>query len=223
MFATLLESGARRDRREGSISLSALLHVALMAGGVLLTSERVVEIPEVIPDTIFFIQPRRPLPAQRDGPTDAGGMPSAPRVDPTTLVLSEIPLDGEFQTVDTFPSSAIGGEPEGNPLAEPSGSGLFAAATVEKTALPLPGNRSPAYPEMLRAAGIEGSALMQFVIDTAGIVEPSSITILRTDHELFATAARRALLRHRFLPAEVAGHKVRMLVEQRFEFAIERR
>lgn len=95
------------------------------------------------------------------------------------------------------------------------------ATQVEKAALPLPGNPVPSYPGVLRTAGIEGGVTVRFVIDTAGRIEPTSIVVLRTDHELFTAATLRALRTHSFLPAEAGGIRVRMLVEQRFEFTFD--
>jgi TonB family protein len=103
------------------------------------------------------------------------------------------------------------------------GAGPLSAGQVEKPALAIPGNARPLYPEMLRRAGIEGSVLMRFVIDTSGTVEPQSVQVVRADQELFAASVRSALRQHRFLPAEAAGRKVRMLVEQRFDFALNAR
>jgi protein TonB len=221
MFATLLESGARRERRQGSISVSTLLHVALLAGGVLLTpgrraDEGIVEGPR----PIMFIQPYRRLPSRGGNGHGAVGTPPAPPLGEIPIVAIDEP-GLQFANDDTLSFSPIPGSPSGRAAGIPLGTGdIFAAATVEKPALPLPGNRPPIYPEMLRVAGIEGSALLQFVIDTTGRVEPSSLTVLSADNELFAAAARAALLGHRFIPAEVAGRNVRMLVQQRFDFAI---
>ena len=224
MFATLLESGASRARREGWISVSTLLHIGLTTGGVLLTTQpRVADTADVPRDTIVFVDPGPRSPSQRREPSGGGGMPSVPIPNPTIVIPNELSLGGDQLSIDTFPSSAITGLAGGDShTGTPSGNDIFAATTVEKPALPLPGNKPPVYPEMLRTAGIEGSALMQFIIDTTGSVEPLSISTRQSDHDLFTSAVRAALLRHRFLPAEVGGHKVRMLVEQRFDFAIQR-
>ena len=48
----------------------------------------------------------------------------------------------------------------------------------------------------------------------------ASFKVIRTTHELFATAVKNALPRMRFIPAEVGDKKVRQLVQQPFSFAI---
>jgi protein TonB len=46
--------------------------------------------------------------------------------------------------------------------------------------------------------------------------------VLKTTHELFASAVRNALPNMKFLPAEVGGRKVKQLVQQPFVFAIQK-
>jgi len=59
-----------------------------------------------------------------------------------------------------------------------------------------------------------------FVVDTTGRADVASFKVIRTTHELFATAVKNALPRMRFIPAEVGDRKVRQLVQQPFSFAI---
>ena len=93
---------------------------------------------------------------------------------------------------------------------------------VEKAAAAIPGSGAPAYPEMLKSSGVEGEALVQFVVDTTGRAELGSFKVLRASHDAFGQAVRAALPRMRFLPAEIGGRKVRMLVQQPFAFALNR-
>ena len=96
------------------------------------------------------------------------------------------------------------------------------AFEVEKAAAAIPGTPPPAYPEMLKASGIEGDAMVQFVVDTLGRAEPGSFKVLKSTHDAFGQSVRAALPRMRFLPAEAGGRKVRMLVQQSFAFALNR-
>ncbi|MGH7616301.1 MAG: energy transducer TonB family protein, partial [Gemmatimonadaceae bacterium] len=63
---------------------------------------------------------------------------------------------------------------------------------------------------------------VQFRVDTLGLVDPASIMILSTTHDLFSRAVREALGGFRFRPAEVNGRKVVALAEMPFQFAIRR-
>jgi protein TonB len=83
-----------------------------------------------------------------------------------------------------------------------------------------PNSATPSYPDILRQAGVEGEALVSFVVDTTGRVDLSSFTVVRTTHELFAKAVKDALPRMRFIPAEIGDRKVKQLVQQPFSFAI---
>jgi len=91
---------------------------------------------------------------------------------------------------------------------------------VEKPVMQAPNSAQPAYPDILRQAGVEGEALVSFVVDTTGRADPGSFKVIRTTHELFATAVKNALPRMRFIPAEVGDKKVKQLVQQPFSFAI---
>jgi protein TonB len=73
---------------------------------------------------------------------------------------------------------------------------------------------------MLKAGGIEGEVLAQFVVDTTGRAEAGTFKVLKSSHELFTVAVRNALPSMRFLTAEVGGRKVKQLVQQPFTFAI---
>ena len=92
---------------------------------------------------------------------------------------------------------------------------------VDVPILALPGT-APRYPSMLQSAGVEGDVRAQFVVDTLGRVEPGSVRVLETTHDLFASAVRDALSRARFKTAQAGGHKVRQLAEQVFTFRISR-
>jgi TonB family protein len=80
----------------------------------------------------------------------------------------------------------------------------------------------PRYPESLRQAAIDGHVLVQFKVDTLGKIDPASVTILSSTHELFSRAVRDALGGFQFRPAEVNGHRVIAMAQMPFEFAIRR-
>jgi protein TonB len=84
------------------------------------------------------------------------------------------------------------------------------------------GSAAPRYPESLRIAGVEGKVVAQFVVDFEGRVEDGTVRIVRSDNSLFDEAVRAALTRMRFTPAEIAGRKVRQLVQMPFVFALSR-
>jgi TonB family protein len=81
--------------------------------------------------------------------------------------------------------------------------------------------RAP-YPESLRGRGRErsGNAILEFMVDTTGRVDLSTVTVVQTDHDAFAAAARSVLASLRFFPAQQAGKKIRATVKMPFHFSI---
>jgi protein TonB len=94
------------------------------------------------------------------------------------------------------------------------------AAEVERMAVPYDDNPRPRYPFSLLSMGVEGNVVVQFVVDSGGKADMRSLRVLRSTHELFTRAVRAVLPRLRFLPAEVGGSKVEVLVEQPFQFSV---
>lgn len=91
---------------------------------------------------------------------------------------------------------------------------------VEKPVMAATGSAFPTYPSSLRSAGIEGEAIVSFVVDTTGLADASSLKIIKTTDPLFAESVAAALPDLRFTPALVGGRKVRQLVMQPFVFQI---
>ena len=90
---------------------------------------------------------------------------------------------------------------------------------VERQARP-PAGMAPRYPDMLRSANVEGDVVAQFVVDTTGRVDMSTVKILKSTHDLFTNAVRGALQTARFTPAELGNVRVRQLVEMPFPFRL---
>ena len=73
------------------------------------------------------------------------------------------------------------------------------------------------YPAALRQAGMEGSALVQFVVDTSGRVDPQSVTVISSTNALFATAAIEVAKKARFSPGRNADEGVMQAVPVRVQ------
>lgn len=98
----------------------------------------------------------------------------------------------------------------------------FTLTDVDTTAARDPESAAPAYPVVLKSRGIEGAAVVRFVVDTTGRADPASFQLIETNHPLFGTAVRDALPGMKFRPASIGARKVRQLVEQPFIFRIVR-
>jgi protein TonB len=238
MFQQLLESNVVRRPRLGGSLVSTIAHAALIAGLVALTATartHPIEQPEVrVPFVKVATPPSTP---QAAAPRTSGGRPSftsslAPSTPP--LIINAVILDG-LPPID-FTRSVVGdqdfartrpagGTPDGivggTGLSDPNGA--WSAEQVDRPVILAPGSPAPAYPDALRAAGIAGSVMMEFVVDTAGRVESGSPRVLTTDHEAFSASVRAVLSRLRFLPAEAQGRKVRQLVRLPFRFDLQSR
>ena len=80
----------------------------------------------------------------------------------------------------------------------------------------------PQYPDELRQAGIEGTVLLEFVIDTMGRVEEESIKILRSTNTAFEAPAREVIRKSLYSSGRIRGQAVRVLVSQALGFTIQR-
>jgi TonB family protein len=100
--------------------------------------------------------------------------------------------------------------------------GVYNEAVVDRIVEARRTNPLPSYPETLRRRGLEGTFIVQFVVDTTGRVVEDGIRFPPTMHELFARSVRLALRRSRFLPAQIAGQVVQQLVVQEYRFVLVR-
>ncbi len=243
MFDSLLESRAKTPTRLGGSLASTMVHALLIGGAVALTANA-----EVAPDaererpTVFTtikVKPPAPEPP-RDQPRDAAAASRATDSPPPVGVIAPVaPVDIPDVLLPPDLSKAVTSDDDlhalsrgrGRPDGVVGGTGtvegrgaddVFPRDAVDRSVVLMPGSASPRYPELLRASGVQGGVMMEFVVDTAGRAEPGSLRVLQSDHPLFAEAVKSALIRMRFVPAEVAGRKVRQLVQQPFGFALNR-
>lgn len=228
MLTQLLETKQATQRKTGGTLLSVALHLVVIAVAIQLTHKtatawggkpvEVIVRPVPKPDTPAPIVTKRPLTAVATA-APALGFQVLPRVvdiPPVNLGNAKTNLP-DWTGTGTPGGLSTGTAGVTGPIEQ---SAPYFAFQVEKAAAAIPGSASPAYPEMLKSAGVEGDALIQFVVDTLGRVEPGSFKVLRSTHDAFGESVRAALPRMRFLPAEAGGTKVRMLVQQPFAFAL---
>lgn len=98
---------------------------------------------------------------------------------------------------------------------------VFSVLAVDSEVVRYP-SAAPAYPKALLEGGVEGSVEAEFVVDTTGRVDLTTIRILRSSHEEFSASVQAALAGASFRPAWRNLRKVRQLVSQRFAFRIYR-
>ena len=93
---------------------------------------------------------------------------------------------------------------------------------LDQMAQQIPGTGKLRYPDAMRSANREGEVLAQFVVDAKGMVETSTLMVLKSTDPAFTKAVAEALPTMRFTPARVKGTPVKQLVEQPFTFALAR-
>jgi len=104
---------------------------------------------------------------------------------------------------------------DSTPLA-PEGAAYTVASVGEPPVLQnraeLPAIMRNLYPPLLRVAGMGGRVRVEFVVDRAGRVVPSSIHTLASSHPMLTTATENALEQFRFRPGRVvSGGDVRLV------------
>jgi protein TonB len=98
--------------------------------------------------------------------------------------------------------------------------GPYVKEEVDRIVRPYSNNPKPIYPWRLQRQGVQGSFVAQFVVDSTGRVDESSMLFPPDAHSLFIDAVRQALRKSRYYPAEFGGRRVMQLVEQRFTFIL---
>ncbi len=234
MFDQLLETKAKKQRSTGGTVISVILHTALIAAAVVLTKktadalEKPKEEKVVLAENKKEPEPEKPKEQPKQVQQVAQVAPpkgfqvltppiEVPDVIPDVDLSRKATDEADFSGKGVQGGVAKGVEGGTGPVISDQ---PYFDFQVEKAAAAIPGSGSPAYPEMLKSSGVEGEALVQFIVDTTGRAELGSFKVLRASHDAFGQAVRAALPRMRFLPAEIGGRKVRMLVQQPFAFAL---
>lgn len=196
--------------RAASSAISIGTHAALGAAILLGPAS---QLPTAHPrvDSIAIVFPPKP----ESGKPERGIVFPIPGV-PGTVHVPEFPQP-EVPQIGAGLSAPIVGGPgprpdagQGNPWS------LFVDERIPQ-ALTQP---MPRYPELLRQAGVEGSVLLEAIIDTTGRVDSASLSVVFATNPEFAAAARESAKRTLFRPGRVNGRAVRISVRLPFEFRI---
>ena len=237
MFDILPASGVHSGVRPTSITTSIISHALVILLAVLATRGALDAPGMALPPAamLLFVPKPEPPPA-----------PVVPKTEPAPkLVIAEPPPKG-FQTVaapseiptiippvdlnqqpfdprDFTGIGVEGGVADGvvggtGPVARPDA--IYDATTILEGFAPaiLVAQPAPKYPRVLHSAGLSGTVMVEFVIDTIGQVETVSIRVVESTHRGFEDAARAAVLGARFQPARLGPHHVRQLTRQRVRF-----
>jgi TonB family protein len=170
---------------------------------------------EILPALYLYAPDRRPsVPRQFRLPVPAPpGLPEARGDDVIRAVLAEAP------------STSVPETTHGLPLPGPDEvlfDSVFSAIAVDSEVVRYPSSTAPVYPDGLMKVGMEGLVEVEFVVDTTGQVDMTTVRILRSTHPEFQASVEAALAGMQFRPAWRGWRRVRQLVQQRFAFRLVR-
>lgn len=233
MFNNLIESKKKRQRSVGGTIFSFVAHYGLILLLIYASAQAAEEAAKPREEKVEFVEVKKeeaPKPKEPP-PPELKAAPPPPKgfqvlTAPVEIpdVLPEIDLTRRVTDELDFTGKGVeGGIAKGvEQKVEITENQTFFEFQVEEPVQTAPNSAQPQYPDILRQAGVEGSVLATFEVDTSGRADPSTFKVLRADHQLFERAVREALPRMRFIPAKVGGRKVRQLVQQPFAFQIVR-
>lgn len=232
LFARLIESQraavATQAMREGAL-VSALAHGLLIGGYIVLSHDVVMPAPEAAATftPVEYLIPKDRMPGLRPQretitwttlvPGDGGlGYQEPPRnearVEPRLEM--EVPA-GKANEIDVAKQDEFSQPPI------PLGDSIMTELQVDSAAVRYETGAAPSYPDAMLRRHIEGSVVVQYVVDTLGHADTLTFRIISATHLEFARAVKTTLPYMRFRPAMMANKLVPQLVQQPFAFRIQ--
>lgn len=230
-------------RKRDGVFVSVVVHALLIVSTFTLASAKGIPVPKSDPDDIVYIAP----PPEKVVSVEQMSAPRAPAPRSDLVInLLQPELRAPVVIPDVIPDIDLTHDAFNNDIQltrrpgslTSNGSGAtsggvgdgsggissspYSEAQVDKVVSILSGYRTPRYPESMRAAGVQQTVNVEFVVDSAGFIEKSSLTFADGAHMSFQSAVREALANAKFLPAEVNGRRVRQRVSQAFVFSLGR-
>lgn len=224
MFDVLIESRRKSDKKRyfGLSAVSVAFHSLLIAGAVYATLQAGESDEGVRIDTMMvYVQEQKqqeePKVVQLDVPLKGFQTVVAPTDVPTEI--PPINLQERFDPKDYTGTGVEGGLGTG---ITPSSDQVFLESVVEERPEVLSAP-VPQYPELLRQAGIQGTVLLEGIVDTLGRVEQNSIKVVSSPNPGFNQAAITVMQKALFRPARVHGRAVRVLIRLPIVFKLQGR
>jgi len=236
MFNQLIESKPKKQKMAGGTVFSIVLHSVLIGGAVVATASAGIADDKTKQEKIQFVEMKKepPPPKKEPPPPPKEVVMKAPPPKGFQVLRApvEIPIkipeiDLTKKVTDEADFSGKGvkggiakGVEGGTGIVDPNQT--YFEFQVEKPVSQIPGTGVPRYPDALRSSGVEGEVQAQFVVNEDGRAEVGTFKVLKATNDLFASAVRSALPNMRFYAAEVGGKKVKQLVQQSFQFKLDR-
>jgi TonB family protein len=223
MKLTLLESNRRFLQTTECALLSIAAHVAVIWGAVAATAGGRLLPSDEREARVFFLLPPDRVDMRSSQMEQVQWAQIGSDIDNGRIART----DGEGTLIRRTPTGRRGDEAKSGARGKlPVGpdvrlmDSVFSVLEVDSAVQRYDWSGAPVYPPELLASGTEGVVYAQFIVDTTGMVDTTSIRLLTSAHPAFSASVRSALSQMHFRPATRGNHKVRQLVEQHFRFAI---
>jgi len=224
MYPTLLESERSYLRLAECAMASVVAHFGVILSAVAVTHDA----PKIPTDerearVFFLLPPDRVDVRLRQTETVQWGKLGGDLDDGKYLT---VPGEGRSWDLPTYGArgkrgkSGAKGETPFGPAPSLVPDTVFSVLEVDETVERYAWSAAPVYPSELIALGTEGLVQAEYVVDTLGRVDMTTVEVLQSDDSLFTESVRTALGQMRFRPAKRAGKPVRQRVEQKFRFRI---
>jgi outer membrane biosynthesis protein TonB len=228
MMRLYKEVYAQPDRRAGGTAASVAVHVALITLAVLATNppEGFVASMYSLANRVIYVAPPPRVPAAEGSREQLKYVGDAPVGEGSGFARgSQLNVEPEKQVANLSPRPGDLGTEQANTVEQrrfASYDTVFTIAEVDSAVSLDPASAAPVYPPALLKLGVEGSVMVRYVVDSLGIADIATLQIIRASRIEFAMAIREALPGMRFTPARMGGKAVPQLVEQPFNFRIQK-
>ena len=237
MFDKLIESQPQKQKLAGGTLFSVVFHGALITAAVVVTANAGIADDKTKNQKIQFVEMKKEPPKPKEPPPPPPPPKEVFKAPPPKgfqvlrapveipIKIPDIDLTKKVTDEADFSGKGVkGGIAKGVEGGTPQrvGNEPYFEFQVEKPVQQIPGTGVPRYPDALRSSGVEGEVQAQFIVNEEGRAETGSFKVLKATNDLFAAAVRSALPQMRFYAAEVGGKKVRQLVQQSFQFKLDR-
>jgi outer membrane biosynthesis protein TonB len=221
------EEYTRPDQRAAGTAMSIVVHAAVITLAVLATNppEGFVQGLYQLANKVIYVAPPAKAPATEGSKEQLKYEEGAPEGEGTGFARGPVGSEIEKKSVLLSPQPGdLGTEKAATVESRQYASydTVFTIAEVDSAVAVDPTSSAPAYPPALLKLGVEGSVMVRYVVDSLGHADLSTLQIVRASRIEFAVAVREALPLMRFTPAKMGPKAVPQLVEQPFNFRIQK-
>lgn len=222
------EEYTRPDRRAAGTATSVAVHAALITLAVIATNppEGLVNSLYTLANKVVYVAPPPRLPNTEGSREQLRYVETAPLGEGAGFLRAPLPDNEPLKRDMVFTPKAgdLGTEQADAPDVRRFASydTVFTIAQVDSAVTVDPASAAPVYPPALQKLGVEGSVMVRYVVDSLGRADLSTLQIIRSSRIEFAIAVREALPNMRFTPARMGAKAVPQLVEQPFNFRIQK-